>query len=359
MRWIMLALGLASVGAGRAQPAQREPESPQATRPALIDTEAHRAEAVQRLATALEENYVFPDFARRYAQTIRAKLLAGGYTNLGENFAATVTADLQAVHPDRHLRIGRSPSPGGSGPRMMRTPSSSSQIDASGWIADGVAFISFRSFPGDPETLETLRRFLQLHQDARALIFDLRNNRGGGTAELDLISSWIFARETLLLAGDTRLEVDQRRESPVPDRPTLRRATGPAGVVRRLQYAVPSEPATPLRSARVFVLVSSHTASAAEHFAMALKRTQRATLIGETTAGFGNYGEAVDIGYGYIAFIPIGRTFDPDTGEGWEGVGVVPNVSVPAERALEEALGRLGVTPAQRHPLDNVGALSN
>jgi enoyl-CoA hydratase/carnithine racemase len=44
------------------------------------------------------------------------------------------------------------------------------------------------------------------------------------------------------------------------------------------------------------------------------------------------------MGNGYAAFIPVGRTFDPDTGESWEGTGVKPDVAVPADKALDEAL---------------------
>ena len=38
--------------------------------------------------------------------------------------------------------------------------------------------------------------------------------------------------------------------------------------------------------------------------------------------------------------IPIGRTFDPVTGADWEGVGVAPDVAVPAVQALDEAVRR-------------------
>ena len=45
----------------------------------------------------------------------------------------------------------------------------------------------------------------------------------------------------------------------------------------------------------------------------------------------------------FAAFIPVGRTFDPDTNEGWEGTGVKPHVEVPADKALDEALRLAGV----------------
>jgi C-terminal processing protease CtpA/Prc len=39
-----------------------------------------------------------------------------------------------------------------------------------------------------------------------------------------------------------------------------------------------------------------------------------------------------------VAFIPVGRTFDPDTGKDWEGTGIEPDVKVPADQALDTAL---------------------
>ena len=76
---------------------------------------------------------------------------------------------------------------------------------------------------------------------------------------------------------------------------------------------------------------------------MSLMRTHRATLFGETTRGAGNYGMFMPISGEYRAFIPFGRTFDPDTGEGWEGVGVKPDIEMPSDNALDEALRRAGV----------------
>jgi hypothetical protein len=327
---------------------------PQAPAPQASAQAEDRSGVVTRLATALEENFVFPEIGRRYAQALRTKAGTGGYNQYptSEAFAEAVTADLQAIHSDRHLRLHPPRAEqAAAGQPMRRGPGPGSAIRQSGWIADGVAYIDFGSFPGNEATLDGLRRFLAEHSSARVLIIDARGHRGGGLAEMDVMFPYLFARETELVRMDTRLAVEQTRGNPIPEGPTLRRTAGVEGVVRRAHFAVPGAEATALRNARVFVLTSNRTASAAEHFSLSLKRTGRATLIGETTRGAGHYGGMEDLGGGYAAFIPVGRTFDPDTGQGWETVGVTPHVQVPADQALDEALRRAGVDPAQRRQL--------
>ena len=87
----------------------------------------------------------------------------------------------------------------------------------------------------------------------------------------------------------------------------------------------------------VYVL-TGFTGSACEHLTMALKATGRATVIGGRTGGAGHYSTIVELPGDYSLMLPIGRTYDPRTGEGWEIVGIEPDIAVDPEMAEARAL---------------------
>lgn len=273
------------------------------------------ADLVNALAEELTDSFVFPEVGQRYAAAIKAKLANGAYAGISDpdTLAKAITADLQAVAKDGHLKVF---TPAMLAERALRPNGmpAMNAILASGWLADGVAYIGFNVFPGDYATLKTLEEFIAAHAGARVLIIDARTHRGGGLAEMDRMFPQMFARETPLVLMDTREAVERQGGNPIGDSPTVRRQQAPANVVRRLHLAVPA--AKPVwRDTKVILLTSGRTASAAEHLALSLKRTGRATLVGETTRG--------------------------------EGIGVAPDVPVPAAEALNRALELAGVDPAK------------
>lgn len=136
--------------------------------------------------------------------------------------------------------------------------------------------------------------------------------------------------------------------------PDFFRVAAPAGIVRHEHRAIPPAGGGAMSKAKVYLLVSRDTVSAGEHLALALKRTGRATLIGQSTRGAGNFGRPYKLPHGFSAFVPFGRTFDPDTGEGWEGTGVRPDIQVPAEEALDEALKLSGVKLSENAALNTL-----
>jgi hypothetical protein len=339
----ILSILLAALAA--APSAQAVPPAPAAA--AALAPAAAR-QVAETLASALERLFVFPEVGRRYAAALRAHAAAGDYDALGNRtaLAEALTRDVQAVQAEGHFRVFPAPgarAPAGGGPAAAPARP---EIEEARMLAPGIAYLRPTIFSGSPDELARIERFLDEAESAaaRTLIIDMRVHRGGGLAEMDAINRRIFAQPTRLLVMDTRAaSADQL---PFVDGPTLRRADAPAELVRREHWAVPRAGGSPLRQARVFLLVSGYTVSAGEHFALALQRSHRAVLIGAGTQGAGNFGTLAPLGEGLSAFIGIGRTFDPDTGEGWEGTGITPDIEVPAPRALVEALVRSGVAPA-------------
>jgi hypothetical protein len=98
---------------------------------------------------------------------------------------------------------------------------------------------------------------------------------------------------------------------------------------------------------KVFVLTSNQTFSAAEEFAYSLQVLKRATIVGETTGGGAHPGEGAALLGRHGMFVPSGRAINPITRRNWEGTGVVPDVEVNANLALETALSIASGTLAE------------
>jgi hypothetical protein len=102
-------------------------------------------------------------------------------------------------------------------------------------------------------------------------------------------------------------------------------------------FTTPDSSFTALYDIPIYILTSYKTFSAAEGLAYALQSLKRATIIGEKTRGGAHTVSYRPLGFGFIADIPFGKAIDPVTKTTWEGVGILPDIAVPAEQALEIA----------------------
>jgi C-terminal processing protease CtpA/Prc len=139
-----------------------------------------------------------------------------------------------------------------------------------------------------------------------AVIFDLRDNRGGYPQMVRMIADYLFDRPTPWYNPRAASQDESITHSPVPG--------------------------SRLANKPVFILTSSRTFSGGEHFAYDLKTLKRATIVGETTSGASHGSSPPPDG-----IKPI-----------WEGAGVEPDVMVKAADALQVA-EKLALSALRKH----------
>jgi len=298
---------------------------------------SEQAAVIATLEQQLKSQYVFPDVAASTSTALSAKLAHGDYRDATTTaaFARKLSEDLSSIGNDKHLAVKFAPdlpSPpqndgkGGSDEdaaremeqmvAQMRTASAreSYGINRVQWLPGGVSYIDLRKF-GHPEIVgAAYDGAMSLVAGTKALVLDLRQNKGGEPDGVAYLISHFFA------VGDARHLND-----------FYVRADGDTHQF----WTIPS--ATPRFAGPIYVLTSRQTASGAEECAYDLKTQKRATLVGETTMGAANPGGWMPLGHGFMAFIPVARAINPITNANWEHVGVAPDVAVPAGSAMKTA----------------------
>ncbi len=144
-----------------------------------------------------------------------------------------------------------------------------------------------------------------LHEGARGIVFDLRDNGGGLVEEAQLIASIFIQHGTIV---------------------TTRGRTQPTQTLSAVGEAI--SPSIP-----VVVLVDGNTASASEIVTAALQDHRRATVVGTHTFGKGVFQEEMPLSNGGALDITVGEYFTPNgrnLGGGGikQGAGVDPEVKV-------------------------------
>jgi hypothetical protein len=181
------------------------------------------------------------------------------------------------------------------------------------WLSGNVGYLRIRMFLDAAPSAEQLALAMGMLAHTGALIVDVRGSPGGEPAGVaNVIGHFVGARTPTVRV--------QNSDEAAPDR------------------TFHAEPRTPAYTDKpLFVLVDGDTGSGAEEFAYDLQALQRATLVGETTAGAATPGGYRPLAHGFVAFIPMQIVANTITGTNWEGVGVIPDVAVPAAEALTRA----------------------
>ena len=306
--------------------AQAPPDQPDLT----IDAAA-RSAVIEAALKKLNDNYVFPDIAKKMEQAVRGRIASKEYDQItsARLLATTLQSHLQDVSHDKHLRVIYSAEAlppdreedSEPGPQELAREIEFLRTVNFGFekverLPGNVGYIDLRGFMPAQFGAETVVAAMNFLANTDAMIIDLRRNGGGEPAMVALISSYLFDGEPVHL-NDLYFR---------PDNSTRQWWTLP--YVPGKRYGNKKE---------VYVLTSKRTFSAAEEFTYNLQNLKRATIVGETTGGGAHPGGPRRINEHFAIWVPSGRAINPISKTNWEGTGVKPDVDVPADQALKVA----------------------
>lgn len=295
-----------------------------------LDSAARHA-VVNQLAQSVEDNYVFPDVAKKVAAHLRDRDAKNAYASAGTaaSLAEMLTADMRTSGKDLHFGVHfdpefrAMPDDGAPSAEMLAQQRQESERLAGGVfrverLPGNVGYLDMRGFEPASFSTPTIEAAMTLLKHTEAIILDLRKNGGGDPETVAYLMSHFFAEGDRRHLNDMVFRKNQRSEQYWTSTSTSVHYTRP-----------------------VYVLTSKRTFSAAEECAYDFQTQKRATLVGEITGGGANPGAPFAVGGGLVAFISTGQAINPITHANWEGVGVKPDVATPAERAFDVANARI------------------
>jgi retinol-binding protein 3 len=286
-----------------------------------------RAHVLTASARALDSLYVDRALAHAMSASLRQGMQSGRWDRVvsPSAFTDSITTQLRAIAHDQHLRLildARDPrlvenvTPEERRRRydaaMQQTLDENFGVPEVRILAGNVGLLRMDDFTIPRLASPTLSAAMTLVNHSRALIIDLRRNGGGHSDQYVLMMSYFLDHPVKIGESFSR-----------PD----------SALEQSWTYAVVPGPRYDAFRP-IYVLTSRETFSAAEALAEALRTHRKAVIVGDTTRGGGHTGDFQPVGARFILFVPTGAS---TKGDEVEGRGVLPDVVVPSERALETA----------------------
>lgn len=297
--------------------------------PATLDKQT-RDQTIDSVLKLLRENYVFPETADRMEAHIRQLQKKGEYEKFADplRFAEKITADLQSISRDIHLRLRYSeqilapenPLSAGPSPEWLanlrrRLTRENFGLERVEILKGNIGLIQINYFASPIWAGETYTAALNTVANTDALIVDLRNNNGSMDENaVPFVCSYFFEDSVHLIDIHSRSDNQTRQfwtYAQVPGRKYLDKP--------------------------IYVLTSNKTFSGAEDFAYDLQQLKRATIVGERTRGGANPGGTRRVGDHFSLWLPTQSAINPVTKTNWEQTGVAPDINVQTTKALNTA----------------------
>lgn len=292
---------------------------------------ATRTQVIDGVLKQLNDAYVFPDKAKAMELAVRGRAKRGEYDRItsAHGLADSLTAHLQAVSHDKHLRVRYSERPVSDEPLDAEPTAEQARetetfgrtvnfgIERAERLPGNVGYLEIRSFGFSAKMADAaVAAAMNLLGNTDALIIDVRRNGGGDPEMVALVCSYLLGPGEILINKFYWRPQDRWDESR-----TKATVSG-----RHYGTAKP-----------VYVLTSDHTFSGAEEFAYDVQTQKRGEIVGDTTGGGAHPGGMRRVTEHFGVWVPAGRAVNPITNTNWEGTGVRPDVPVKSDDALRTA----------------------
>jgi retinol-binding protein 3 len=299
--------------------------------PDLVIDAATRRAVVDTLCDRIERNYVFSDRAREVTKSLRKRMSARAYDKItsAADFADTITANMQAVAHDVHLRLhyryeaipavkdDDAPLPEAEQRRIQaRGRYTNYGFERYERLPGNVGYLDLQQFSGDPAGQATAVAAMTMLSNTDAMIIDLRRNGGGSPMMIATILTYFVKEDDRLLFNTFYHREGDKTEE---------------------YWTSPFVPGPRYLEKPLYVLTSNRTASAAEEFAYDVQTHKLGTVVGAVTRGGANPGRLFRLNDHFAAFVATGRAINPVTKTNWEGVGVKPDSVTKAGEAVRAA----------------------
>jgi hypothetical protein len=296
-----------------------QPASLSAMSSDLLDPATHRQVLVE-VADVIRDNYADPEVGMAIADTIMADLEKGGADSSidAQQLVDKVMAVIRSLVADRHFDFSDRSTEQDDSNQSPRRNRSKHGLRTVRLLEGQTACFEFDGFPGDEASLKAVAKVIEEQPEMRAVIFDLRDNNGGAGDMVVLLCNHLLEPDLLLYTFTGRSDEAPREvRSSACDRP--------------FGTAMP-----------VYILTSENTLSAAEAFTYILQDFDRVVVVGERTPGMANPSRTFTIAGRFDLTVPFLIIRYGRSGGTFAGVGVTPDIEVPADSALEAALESLG-----------------
>jgi C-terminal processing protease CtpA/Prc len=273
---------------------------------------------IMHYCKVLDQTYFNKALSKGIIATLQTKLKAGEFYNLTQ-LTDRLSLLLRKITSDNHFYIGINKTADTTTTAQATEPEGENKnggFSEVRIINTDIGYIKWNEFIADEESFQKIIAALQFVKGCKYLIFDLSECPGGNGEMGGFVNSHLFKDKAYqdLLRKKCNGE-SEWRQSEVP----YNYSNGPKF------YDIP-----------IFVIVSKHTASAAEYFALTIREMKRGIVLGETTAGAGNPSIIVTFD-NYFAQIPICEIVTKDQ-KSIEGKGVIPNVRLTTDNWLNETI---------------------